>query len=327
LEEKKMKKRFVFGMSMVFVIAMAVAAVLVLSGCQGKKESGPVIGYICKNTTDTFAIGYNNAARKKLDDLKKAGTISNWFFYDGLSDPIVQISAMDMAITQGCTHIIFLPAEAAPCAPVLTRAKEKNIPIIVVNSRTTNTAELATAYVGSNDVQAGEIMANFVREQIPGGGSWGHIQGPIGNSAQVERGQGIHNIMDKDPKWTLLDEQPGNWLGEIATRFAEDWRTKYGAGLNAIICDNDDMSSAAQNVMNAAGRSDIICIGVDGNPGPLSMVKNGDLKATVYQDGIGQVTKAIDLTLDLIADKTIPKESWIDFVLITQANVDQFISR
>jgi ABC-type sugar transport system substrate-binding protein len=85
------------------------------------------------------------------------------------------------------------------------------------------------------------------------------------------------------------------------------------------------MSSAAQNVMNAAGRSDIIAIGVDGNPGPLSMIKSGDLKATVYQDGIGQVSKGIDLVVDLINGKTVAKESWIDFVLITKDNVDQYL--
>jgi ABC-type sugar transport system substrate-binding protein len=308
-----------------FVLIAASAALVLATGCQ-KKQAGPVIGYICKNTTDTFAIGYNNAARAKLDALKKDGVIANWYFYDGQSDPVIQISLMDTAISQGCNYIVFLPAEAAGSAPVLDKAKEKNIPVIVVNSRTTNTDALAAAYVGSNDVQAGEMMANFVLEQLPQGGGWGHIQGPIGNSAQLERGEGIHNIMDQQTNWKMLDEQPGNWLGEIATRFAEDWRTKYGTGLNAIICDNDDMSSAAQNVMNAAGRRDIICIGVDGNPGPLSMIKSGDLKATIYQDGIGQVSKGIDLVVDLINGKDVPKESWIDFVLITKDNVDQYLN-
>lgn len=307
------------------VLILICAASLVFAAACQKKATGPVIGYICKNTTDTFAIGYNNAARAKLEGLKKDGVISNFYFYDGLSDPVTQISLMDTAISQGCTHIVFLPAEAAGSAPVLDKAKEKNIPVIVVNSRTTNTNDLAAAYVGSNDVQAGEIMAQFVMSQIPAGGGWGHIQGPIGNSAQLERGQGIHNIMDKAANWKMLDEQPGNWLGEVATRFAEDWRTKYGTGLNAIICDNDDMSSAAQNVMNAAGRNDIICIGVDGNPGPLSMIKSGDLKATVYQDGIGQVSKGIDLAVELIKGNQIPRESWIDFVLVTKDNVEQYL--
>ncbi|GMO38472.1 MAG: substrate-binding domain-containing protein [Termitinemataceae bacterium] len=316
-----MKKALVFGA----MLAAAIAVGISVSGCQAKKSDKPIIGYICKNTTDTFAIGYNNAARAKLEGLKKDGVIADWKFYDGESDPLKQVDLMSMAVTQGCDYIVFLPAEAEGSAPVLDKAKEKNIPVIVVNSRTTNTDALAAGFVGSNDVQAGQMMAQFIQDNIPAGGGWGHIQGPIGNSAQIERGQGAHEIMDANPNWKLIDEQPGNWLGEIATRFAEDWRTKYTTGLNAIICDNDDMSSAAQNVLNAANRSDVICIGVDGNPGPLAMIKSGDLKATIYQDGIGQVTKGIDLVLDLMAGKEIDKESWIDFVLITKDNVDQYL--
>jgi ABC-type sugar transport system substrate-binding protein len=79
-------------LAVVLVTAMAAA---VFAG--GTKDSGkPVVGYICKNTTDTFAIGYNNAARAKLDGLKKDGTIGNWYFYDGQSDPVTQISRNDV---------------------------------------------------------------------------------------------------------------------------------------------------------------------------------------------------------------------------------------
>jgi len=197
--------------------------------------------------------------------------------------------------------------------------------VIVVNSKTDNTDELATAYVGSNDVQAGEMMAQFVMDQLPQGGGWAHLQGIIGNSAQIERGIGIHKLLDNQPNWTMLEEQSAEWQAEKAVRFAEDWLTKFGDKLNAIICDNDDMSSAVQAAMNAAGRSDIVCIGVDGNVGPLTMVKNGELRATIYQDGAGQVLKAIELAMKVLAGEEVPKETMIDFVLVTQENVDQYL--
>jgi len=227
----------------------------------------------------------------------------------------------------GCNVIIMLPAEAAGCAPMLERCKEENVPVIVVNSMTTNTEELATSYVGSNDVQAGEMMAEFVVAQLPDGGGFGHIQGVIGNSAQIQRGEGLHNILDANDKWTLLDgcEQTGEWQAEKAVKFAEDWLTKYGDQLNAIICDNDDMSSAVQAAMNAAGRSDIVCIGVDGNAGPLAMVKSGELLATVFQDGVGQVTTAINLIKDIKEGKEVEKNVTVPFVLVTSENVDDYI--
>lgn len=291
----------------------------------GKK--GIVIGYIAKNTTDTFHGPLNAAAKKELDSLKASGKISNWFFYDGLTNPVTQVELMDTAINAGCTHIIILPAEAAGSAPVLTKAKEKNIPVVVVNSMTTNTADLAAAYVGSDDVQAGEMMANFVKSKVPNGGGYGHIQGVIGNSAQIQRGQGLHNILDKDSTWKLLDgaEQGADWQADKAVNFAMDWLAKFGTNLNAIICDNDDMSSAVQNYVNSRDRKDIVCIGVDGNVGPLNMVKNGDLQATVYQDGIGQVLKGIDLLMQVANGQTVPKSTMIPFVLITKDNVGQYL--
>lgn len=292
-----------------------------------KANDGFVIGYIAKNTVDAFHATINNAAKESLDALVKSGAIAKWNLYDGLTDPVTQNNLLEDAINMGADAIIMLPAEAAGCSTMLERCAELGIPVIVVNSKTDNTDQLATAYVGSDDVQAGEMMAKFVVEQIPAGGGYGHIQGIIGNSAQIQRGEGLHNILDPLSNWSLLDgaEQTAEWQAEKAVKFAEDWLTKYGDKLNAIICDNDDMSSAVQSAMNAAGRNDIVSIGVDGNVGPLTMVKNGELRATIYQDGGGQVKKAIELAIDVLNGKTVAKETMVDFVLITKDNVGQYL--
>jgi len=310
------------------ILAMALGLGLVfgMSGFAAGKK-GPVVGYIAKNTVDAFHARLNNAAKVTLDKLKKNGTIADWHLYDGLTDPVTQCNLLEDALNMGCNIIIVLPAEAAGCSPILERCKAKNVPCIVVNSKTNNTDELATAYVGSDDVQAGEIMAKFVQSKVPAGGGYGHIQGIIGNSAQIQRGQGLHKVLDTDSKWKLLDgcEQTGEWQAEKAVKFAEDWRAKYGTKLNAVICDNDDMSSAVQTAMNAAGRKDIVCIGVDGNVGPMTMVKKGAMLATVYQDGVGQVTKAIELATKVAKGETVPKSTMVDFVLITKDNVDKYL--
>jgi ABC-type sugar transport system substrate-binding protein len=322
-----MKKKIVSA-AIVLVLTMAMASAAFAAGKSDAAGKGVVVGYIAKNSVDAFHYPINTTATRLLNDLKAKGTIQDWHFYDGLTDPLTQVQLLNDAINRGCNFIIMLPAEAAGCAPMVATCKEKNIPVIVVNSKTNNTDQLATAYVGSDDVQAGEMMAKFLQAQVPNGGGYGHIQGVIGNSAQIQRGQGLHNILDKDPKWKLLDgaEQGAEWQAEKAVRFAEDWLAKYGRDLNGIICDNDDMSSAVQAAMNAAGRRDIVAIGVDGNAGPLNMVKNGDLRATVFQDGVGQVTKAIELMVQVIGGATVPKETMVDFVLVTKDNVDKYIN-
>lgn len=286
-----------------------------------------VVGYIAKNTVDAFHATINNAAKEKLDGLKADGTIKDWHLLDGLTDPVTQCNLLEDALNMGCNLIVVLPAEAAGCSPIVERCKEEGIPCVVVNSKTENTDELATAFVGSDDVEAGEMMAKFVAQQLPDGGGYGHLQGIIGNSAQIQRGEGLHNILDSDTNWKLLDgcEQTAEWQAEKAVKFAEDWLAKYGDDLNAVICDNDDMSSAVQSAMNAAGREDIVCIGVDGNEGPMTMVKNGELLATVYQDGAGQVVKGIEVAISAAKGETVQYSYMVPFVLVTKDNVDQYL--
>lgn len=306
--------------------------VLVLAFCMlfslvavASAESEIVVAYIAKNTVDAFHATLNGAAEEALDALKEDGTIKDWQLYDGLTDPMTQVSLIEDAINNGANFVVFLPAEAEGSAPVVKRCADAGIPIVVVNSKTNNTDELANAYVGSDDVEAGEIMANYVIEKLPDGGKYAHMMGIVGNSAQIQRGEGIANIMGKNDKWESVGDFPADWSADKAVLFATDVLTQYGDELKAIICDNDDMSSAVQAYVNSVDRKDIVCIGVDGNAGPLAMVKEGTLGATVLQDGAAQVKTAIALIPDIIAKKEVEKDIMVPFTLVTKDNVDEYL--
>lgn len=310
------------------LVALVLSLMLVLTvfsisaGAEAKQVN---VAYIAKNTVDAFHATLNSAAKEALDALVADGTIAKWQLYDGLTDPITQVNLIEDAINNGANFVILLPAESQGSAPVVTRCKDAGIPIVVINSKTNNTDELANAFVGSNDVQAGEMMAQFVQQQIPDGGKYAHMMGIVGNSAQIDRGQGIKNIMEKDAKWEAVGDFAADWSADKAVQFATDAVNKYGADLKAIICDNDDMSSAVQAYCNSVERSDIVCIGVDGNKGPMTMVKQGTLKATILQDGAAQVKAGIALIPDILAGKEVEKSIMIPFVLVDSSNVDTYL--
>lgn len=313
-------------MKKVFAMLLALTMVAMLAACGGSassatKESTPaaasgntaaggdgtragdvngdgkfVVGYISKNTTDTFHGPINAHAEATLNQLKSDGVIDDWTgILDGMTDPGKQNDLADDCLTKKCDAVIILPAEAEGSAPAVATLADAGVAVVVVNSKTVNTDDLAVAYCGSDDVYAGELLANHVVKNVPGGGKYIHIQGVLGNSAQIQRGEGMHSVMDKLPEFEMVDEMTGNWNSSEAQNIAQDALNKYGDDLVAIICDNDDMSSGAQDVCNAAGRSDIVCVGVDGNNYPLSMVKEGLMLATVLQDGVGQVQAGIDV--------------------------------
>lgn len=310
-------------------LLLAVLFVLAVSAPVFAEGEEVIVAYLAKNTVDAFHATMNNKAAEILDAMVEEGIVDDWQLYDATTDPIMQVSCLQDAITNGSNYFLLQPCEAAGSDPVVTQCYEQGYPIVVINSYTDSTMEKAAGYAFSDDLDAGYMMADFVMAQLPEGGKFAHMMGVVGSSAQILRGQGIAEKMNAESGWECVGDYAAEWLAEKAVGFATDVITQYGEELKAIVCDNDDMSSAVQAYCNSIGREDIVCIGVDGNKGPLTMVKEGTLRATVFQDGAGQVDYAINTILRaLITGETEGvnmQEGNIPFILVTAENVDEYL--
>lgn len=292
-------------------------------------ESDIKVAYLAKNIVDAFHVTMNAEAGNILDGMVDEGLISKWQLFDANTDVALQVSSLEDAINSGFNFVILQPCESSGSDPIVTRCNELNIPIVVINAYTDSTMEKASGYAGSYDVEAGEMMGNYIKECIPDGGLFVHMMGVVGNSAQIDRGTGIANILTEEDGWTNGGDYAAEWSAEKAVGFATDAVTTYGDELKAIVCDNDDMSSAVQAYCNSVNREDIVCIGIDGNQGPLTMVKEGTLGATILQDGTGQVNYAINtIARAIMTDKTDNVEMFktdIPFILVTKDNVNEYL--
>lgn len=287
-----------------------------------------IVGYISKNLTDPFHGPINAHAEETFDALVADGTIDEWTgVLDGQTLPDVQINCANDCITRGCDFVFIAPAEAEASDPAVVQMADAGINVIVFNSKTTSTDDKAWAFSGSDDVEAGRMLANWVVENCPDGGKYVHCNGILGNSAQIQRTQGMHEVLDELPEFEMVADEDTQWKGDLAASAAENAIAQYGDELVAVICDNDDMSSAAQSACNAAGRSDIICVGVDGNQTPLEMIKAGELGATILQDGVGQLQAGIDAMVTAIKEGKAPAEKnmMVPFVQVTKDNVDEYL--
>ena len=333
-----MKKR-ILGLFLVLVLALSVVACGGASAeaetaeetvdeaevAEASEADGIVVGWLQKNTSNVFETYINEGGEAYLDQMVADGVIEDYITFDGQTDPSIQINQANDLVNMGVDVAILQPAEAEGSAPALEILVNAGIPTVVVNARTNNTDELAVSYVGSDDVNAGEIMGNFIIDTLGESGGYGHLMGKLGNSAAIQRAEGVHNILDQYEGWTLLDEQDAEWSGDKASKFTQDWIQMYGDDLDAIICANDDMSVAAKSAAIAAGREDIVVIGVDAIEAALSMVQTGELEATVFQDGKGQGAGAAKAAVEVALGNEVEKEQWIPFMLVTIDNIADFI--
>jgi inositol transport system substrate-binding protein len=288
------------------------------------------IGILQKSRSDQYQILLNAAQEEALKALKADGKIADYQVIDADTDVQKQLNEADDLIAMKVNAIVMSPVDAKGTAPIVEKAKAAGIPIIIVNSKTSN-VDQATAFVGSNDVEAGEIMGNFIIDKLGGkgkaAGKFLQLEGDIGNSAQIDRDQGLKNTVYKESGIKVLESLTGKWLREEGMRITEDWLQKY-PDISAIAAENDNMGMGALNAVINAGRKDkIIIISVDAIEDAKISVKNGQLDATVLQDANGQGKGSIDVAYKIVSGQPYEKVTNIPFVLITKDNVDQYLSK
>lgn len=141
---------------------------------------------------------------------------------DGQGKAENQIAQVENYITQKVDGIIFNPYDRNGTAPAVDKAVAAKIPIIVVNSQVSN-LDKATAYVGSDDVVAGQMEMQLIVDKLGGKGNIVIIHGPNGNSAEISRTEGNKEVLAKNVGMKVLAEQTANWDRAQALTLMENW--------------------------------------------------------------------------------------------------------
>lgn len=267
-----------------------------------------------------FCMRMDNFAKKYCAD-NEYGYVS----YDGDNNAATQLEQVETMIANGVDAIILNPQDVEACVSCVDAAVEAGVPMFGVNTRV-NSDDLV-AYVGSDCVESGEEIMQYMVDYMKSDAfNIVVIEGPMGQSAQLERMQGIENVLDKYPNIKILADDTANWSRSEAMTLMETWLTTYGDEINAVVAQNDEMALGARQAIEDAGM-DIPCIGIDGITDAVAAVKEGRLIASDFQDAEGQISGAIDAAIAYLNGKEVEKEIWIPYQMITPDNVQEFENR
>lgn len=325
---------------------LALALILVMTGCGTKSsggESSPNSEPIGSKPAETqsaapadkkFKIGVTHYGLKNeftvlISDAQKAKAKElgvDIEIFDGNYDVNTQISQFENMIAQGFDAIIFSPVDVDAMSVAVEKAVAAGVPVFGVNTRVNS--DKLTSYIGSNDVTAGEFEMNFIAEKIGGKGNIVIMEGPIGSSAQVQRREGIHNVLAKYPDIKVLAEKTANWSRAEGLSLMENWLQAFKGEINAVVGQNDEMALGALQALEGKGltdRNQIPVVGVDAISDALQAVKDGRMNATVFQDAKGQGAQSVEVAVKYLKGEKIEKEYWIPFQLVTPDNIEKFM--
>lgn len=315
------------------LVLSTILAVSILAGCSQtaskqianeatKKEDTQTkkkykIGLSAQALSNEFIKDMAEAVQKKADEMGV-----ELITMDSELNIEKQLNQVDNLIAQKVDAMILNVVDFQGSSPAVDKIKSAGIPLVEVITFTSN--ENYDVFVGTDPTQSGEMMGDFLLKALNGKGNVLLLQGPIGHSAEITRGAGFKTaLLDKAPDVKLLAQQTGNWNRDEGMRITEDWLQRFPE-IDAIAAENDEMAMGALQSIEAAGRKDILVIGIDGIPDALKAVKEGRMAASILDNAPVEGARALEVAVGLLEGKTFQKKELLDYVFIDKSNVDQY---
>jgi len=301
-------------------ILTILVALMMLSFAFAASASALKIGATYYSLQNEFTMRMDNAGKKYCQE-KGIEFLS----YDGNYDAATQLSQVETMIADGCDAIILNPQDAIACAAAVELAHKANIPVVGVNTMVES--DLLTSYVGSQDVSAGEDIMNYMIKYL-GKDAFNIviIEGPMGQSAQLQRIEGITNVLKNYPNIKELARNTANWSRSESMSLMETWISTFGDDIDAVIAENDEMALGAREAIVAAGKN-IPCIGIDGITDAVAAIQNGNMIASDFQNAEGQMTGAIETAVKAVNGEKVEKFYWIPFEMVTPDNAADYVNK
>ncbi|GAB1475577.1 sugar ABC transporter substrate-binding protein [Bacillota bacterium] len=313
-------------LAIMLVLMLALGTFVACGGGGGEAEdpaggNAIKIGFAQCNLNDTFQTYVVDAAVAKATELGYTVDVQ-----DAQEDVVKQQDQVNTMIEQGYDVIMVVPVDTSAMQPITDAATAAGIPLIYVNRNpfgTDNPPE-GVYYVGSQEIVAGQLQGKYLVELMGEEGGVGILMGILSNEGAVKRTEGNESVLSEYPGIKILAKEAGDWQYDKGMNITENWLTAYGDGLNAILANNDGMAIGAVQALQAAGREDVIVMGVDAIPDAVNMVAEGTLDGTVLQDANGQGAGAVEIADAILGGGSPEPIKWVDFVLVTPDNVADF---
>jgi ribose transport system substrate-binding protein len=318
-----MKRKTMRGIATAFAAtAMTAATALTLSGCGAGDPSGGA-ETITVGVTVYDMSSFITQGREGMEAYAEANDIQlQWNSAGG--DVSTQADQMDQYVSAGLDAIIIVPVQADSLGPQVEAAKAAGIPVIAVNTALSGTE--VDASVQPDDVAAGEQEATMMADALGGEGKIVVLEGPLGSSPQIDRGQGIENVLAENPGLEVLAKDTANWNRDEAVNKMKNWISAFGDEIDGVISQNDDMALGALQAIRESGLEDVKVVGIDGIEDGLRAVQAGDMIGTSLQHGTVELASGLAVAAKIARDEEVDTDPVYVMPAITADNVEDAMS-
>lgn len=323
---KKFSKMLVIVMILLLVFSMT-------TGCGSKSA----------NTSDEESSTASNAEKPKISAILMALNSDYWHMVEAgvinggkelgadiavmgptnEADVTGQIAMIEDQITAGAKGLIIAPTDPKAILPALQKAKEKGIPVVLIDSDIAeDVQELRASFIGTSEYEAGKEVGNYLVENLKAGSEVGILRGLAGLPSHDARVNGCKEVLEA-AGFKVDSIQPADSDRGKAVNVTENMLESF-PNISCIYATNDEMALGAYQAAEGRQRTDVFIVGFDGSPDALKSILAGKLGGSLAQKPVEMGYKGVEAILQVLDGKQLETRIFTSVQLIDKSNVEEF---
>ncbi|NDJ55958.1 substrate-binding domain-containing protein [Enterobacteriaceae bacterium 4M9] len=256
-------------------------------------------------TEKAQALGYKTSVLSHSEDVKK------------------QNELIDAAIGKKVQGIILDNADSTASVAAIKKAQQAGIPVVLIN-REIPVDDVALVQITHNNFQAGSEVANVFVEDMGEKGKYAELTCNLADNNCVTRSKSFHQVIDQYPDMVSVARQDAKGTLIDGKRIMDSILQAH-PDVKGVICGNGPVALGAIAALKAAGRTDVIVVGIDGSNDERDAVKAGALKATVMLQAQAIAAQGVTDLDNYLQKGEKPAKQRVMFrgILVNQGNADK----
>ena len=280
----------------------------------------------CTKTTKKYVIGVSQCSediwRSKLKDELLMGTYDHkdveLLFASAKDNDKLQTEQIENFIQRGVDLLIISPNQVHSITPVIDKAYDKGIPIILFDRKTDS--QKYTAFIGADNEELGKAIGEYVGKTLKGKANVIEIKGLNNSSPAIDRHNGFVKALSEYPNVELKRTLSGDWTEQSGYESMKK-AISDAKDCNLVWAQNDRMARGAQRALNENGVRNVLFVGTDALPskgGGIEAVHNGKLLASYIYPTRGDMV--MQLAVDILKKQPFQRDNYLKGALVTKDN-------
>lgn len=224
-------------------------------------------------------------------------------------------------ITTGVDAVVLAPANTEAVKGPVQDLIDAGIPVIYDNTMGPSDVDYLT-YVGIDNIKAGEMIAEKMATLIGGKGKVVIMEGVPGQSTSDIRTQGCIDALKKSYPDIEVERAVTKWQFDEGRKVAEDYITKWGDSLSALISVGGNQGEGAYEAIKAAGlEGKVLVNGFDVQEPQYVAVSNGSEAFTVSQGVFYQAYMSVVAAVKALNGEEVPRTINCEITIVDKSNL------